>query len=506
MRRTLIALALVFALPTGVALAQTFGAVMTGSQEGPAPTSTPGIGNATVTFTDSTHINVTITVANLGSPINNFHIHELTPGSPTGPVVINLIGLGGTFVNGKMTGNFPVDAAVAARLIANPQNFYVNVHTVQFPGGAIRGFLTPVSGTIINYAAELRGSNEAPTPNSSTAFGSAFVTIDTAAQTVTWEVTTTGIASPTLAHIHGPGGNPGTAVGVFITFAANAAAIPGGRTKGSTSTASLDATNFAKLLNNPGEFYVNVHSTAFPGGEIRGQLVAAKEVDLGVAGKVGTFSTDVRVFNPSYDAATTALLEYFPQGTTANTNATNTMVVNIPARGAATLNDVTGASNLNASAGIGAIRVSSAGAINATSRIFSSVSGVAGTFGQFLPGILRGNALRRGVVPQLEQDAAFRTNVGFFNPNNAPVTVRLELRNEAGTLLSSSLQTFNALTHQQNLITTYFSGVDFTSQPKLTLSFDASAPIVVYAAVNDNTTSDSFVVVAQEDTGVAANQ
>src|SRR5947207_54381 len=151
MRRTLIALALVLFIPTGAVLAQTFGAVMTGSQEGPAPTSTPGIGNATVTFTDSTHINVTITVANLGSPINNFHIHEIqTPGSPTGPVVVSLITLGGTFVNGKMTGNFPIDPAVAARLLANPQNFYVNVHTVQFPGGAIRGFLTPVSGTIIN--------------------------------------------------------------------------------------------------------------------------------------------------------------------------------------------------------------------------------------------------------------------------------------------------------------------------------------------------------------------
>ena len=497
MRRTLMVFAILLLLPTASVFAQSFGAVMTGSQEGPAPTSTPGVGNATVTFTDATHINVTITVANLGSPINNFHIHELTPGAPTGPVVVNLIGLGGTFVNGKMTGTFPIDAAVATRLIANPQTFYVNVHTVQFPGGAIRGFLTPNSGTIINYAAELRGSNEAPTPNSSTAFGSAFVTIDTAANTVTWEVTTTGIASPTLAHIHGPGGNPGTAVGVFITFAGNAAAIPGGRTKGTVSTTSLDATNFAKLLNNPGEFYVNVHSTAFPGGEIRGQLVPAKEVDLGVAGKVGTFVTDVRVFNPSFDAATTALLEYFPQSTTANTNATNSLVVNIPARGTAVLDDVTGSSGLNAAGGIGAIRVSSANAINATSRIFSTSGG--GTFGQFLPGVPRSGALRRGVLTQLTNTADFRTNVGFFNPNNAAVTVRLELRNAANAVVASSLQTFQALAHQQNSIGTYFPGVDLSSQANLTLSFDASAPIDAYAAVNDNVSTDSFVVTAQED-------
>ena len=151
MRRTLIALALVLALPAGTVLAQTFGAVLTGSQEVP-PTTSPGFGNATVSFTDATHtnINVTITVSNLGSPISNFHIHG--PNGPAGTnanVAINLIGLGGTFVNNKMTGTFPIDAANAAALIAHPENFYVNVHTTQFPGGAIRGNLAPVSGTII---------------------------------------------------------------------------------------------------------------------------------------------------------------------------------------------------------------------------------------------------------------------------------------------------------------------------------------------------------------------
>jgi hypothetical protein len=505
MRRTLTTLALVLLVTSGTALAQTYGAVLTASQETP-PSTSSGFGNATVSFTDATHtqINVTITVSGLGSPINNYHIHEGALGT-AGPVRVNLIGLGGTFTNGKLTGTFPITATDATNLIAHPETFYVNVHTAQFPSGAIRGQLSPVSGTIIQYAADLRGSNEAPTPNSSTAFGSALVTIDTAAQTVTWEVTTSGIASPTLAHIHGPGGNPGTAVGVFINFATSAAQIPGGRTKGTASTSGLDQTNFNKLLTNPGEFYVNVHSTQFGGGEIRGQLVPAKEVDLGVSGKVGTFATDVRVFNPSYDAAASALLEYFPAGTTANTNAPNTMVVNIPPRGTATLNDVNGAASLNSGSGIGAIRVSSASAINATSRIFSTTSGT-GTFGQFLQGIPRAGALRRGVLPQLQNDTAFRTNVGFFNPNNAAVTVRLDLRNEAGTVVASSVQTFNALTHQQNSIGTYFPGVDVASQSKLTLSFDASAPIDVYAAVNDNATTDSFVVTAQEDTGVSANQ
>ena len=60
---------------SGSVFAQTLGAVLTPSQEVP-PCSGTGSGNATVAF-DSTHqnITVTITVANLGSPINAFHIH-----------------------------------------------------------------------------------------------------------------------------------------------------------------------------------------------------------------------------------------------------------------------------------------------------------------------------------------------------------------------------------------------------------------------------------------------
>ncbi|MCU1244829.1 MAG: hypothetical protein JWN02_739, partial [Acidobacteria bacterium] len=108
-RRSLVfAIVLTFGLFSAAASAQTLGAVLTGSQEVP-PTTSPGFGNFVGIF-DSTHANmtVTLTVANLGSPINGFHIHEKAPGSQNGSIVVNFQGLGGTFVNNKMTGTFPV--------------------------------------------------------------------------------------------------------------------------------------------------------------------------------------------------------------------------------------------------------------------------------------------------------------------------------------------------------------------------------------------------------------
>ena len=168
-----------------------------------------------------------------------------------------------------------------------------------------------------------------------------------------------GIVSPTLSHIHR--GAAGVSGQVIINFATSAAQIPNGHTSGSgslappLSTAAFQpATDIPALSNAITAFgyYINVHSTAFPGGEIRGQLQPAQELDIPVAGHVagisGTFISDVRVFNPSFDAATTALVEFFPAGPTSQV-AANSLAVNLPPRGTAILNDVAGASGLNVS-------------------------------------------------------------------------------------------------------------------------------------------------------------
>jgi len=516
MRRIAIVIALsIVSVTAATAFGQTLGAVLTGSQETP-PTSTPGFGNATVTF-DSTRTNITttITVANLGAPINNFHIHEGAAGV-AGPVVVNLIGLGGVFIGGSMTVTTPIAADVAQRMLANPGNFYVNVHTTQFPGGAVRGQLAYNSGGPVAYAAELRGSSEVP-PNASNAFGSAFVLLDLMNNTILWDVNTNGIASPMLSHIHRGGS---TVSGpVIINFATTTDQITGGRTKGSTTIAAQQTANLTPAdltalasASTASGYYVNVHSTAFPAGEIRGQLVPANEYDIAVAGRVTngigqTFVTDVRVFNPSYTQSATALLEYLTGGA----NAAASLAVNVPPRGTAVLDDIGGPLTLNVAGTVGALRVSSATQLAVTSRIYADLRNSGkGTLGQFVAAQPRASALRRGVVPQLSNHSAdlssgYRTNTGFFNPNASPVTVRMELRDNTGTLVATNILTLNAQSQQQNSIGTYFPGVDLSNAENLTLSFDANAPIFVYAAVNDNVSADSIYVPAQPDSGVAAN-
>ena len=498
--------------------AQTLGAVLTGASEVPA-NSNPGFGNATVTF-DSTreHIDVTITVTNLGSPINNFHIHEAPPGV-NGPVVVNLIGLGGTFVNGTMTGTFPIAADVAQRMIQNPSNFYVNVHTVALPGGAVRGPLAFVSGGTVTYAADLRASNEVPAAESN-ALGSAFVQFDPINGTIAWEAHTLGIASPTLAHIHrAPAGVNGP---VIINFATSAVQIPGGRTSGSgpvsaVQTANLQPSDLTALSSaaTASGYYVNIHSTAFPGGEVRGQLVPAHEYDIPIAGRVTngagqTYVTDVRVFNPSYTESAAALIEYFPAGLSDNAIAGTSIVINVGPRATSVLDDIAGPARLDVLGTTGALRVSSASELAVTSRIYIDLRPFEkGTLGQFVAAHPRSQALRRGVTPGLsnrtDAPVGFRTNLGFFNPNPSAVTVRLELRDHAGALVSQSTHTIAGQSQQQRPMASYFDA-DLEAVNNVTMSFDASAPIFVYAAVNDNVSGDSVLIAAQRDSGVASSQ
>jgi hypothetical protein len=502
LKRLIPFLALALLLGVSAAHAETFGAVLTGGQENP-PTGSAGIGTATVTL-DSAHTSITVVmfISGLTAAVSDAHIHEGVAGT-NGPVRIGLTP-GTNLVNGRMNVTLPIDKSRGDDIAANPGKYYLNVHTSTFPGGEIRGQLT-ANDDITKFVADLRGSNEVP-PNNSTVVGTALITIDSA-NNLTFDVSTPGIVNPTNAHIHGPNGAAGTNAGVFIGLFSQSNPFNNGRLRGVIPNA--DAAQIAQLKANPSNFYVNVHTAAIPGGELRGQLVAANEADIAVAGKVagalGTnFVTDVRIFNPSSTRAS-ALLEYFQTGLAANSNAAASLAVDIAPRGTAVLDDVNGASFLNMS-GTGGIRVTSATPIIVTSRIYNDQRAAGhGTFGQFVPGTTRAIQWRRGVLTQLANRAitanpeGSRTNIGFFNPNAATVNVRLELRGPDGALLGTGAVDLAALSQQQGAITAYFPGVDLENRAALTVTFDASAPVIGYASVVDNISGDQIFVTAQQD-------
>jgi hypothetical protein len=96
--------------------------------------------------------------------------------------------------------------------------------------------------------------------------GAATASLDTATKTLTWSVEYSGLSGPaTAAHIHGPA-DPGADAGVVVPFTGNLASpFKGSATLTDTQIAQLEA----------GKWYVNIHTAANKGGEIRGQLVHA---------------------------------------------------------------------------------------------------------------------------------------------------------------------------------------------------------------------------------------
>jgi hypothetical protein len=110
--------------------------------------------------------------------------------------------------------------------------------------------------------ATLDGKSEVPATTSS-GTGAADLDYDAASKKLSWKVTYSGLSGPaTAAHFHGPaeaGKNSGVAV-----------AIPNATSSPVEGSATLTDTQAADLL--AGKYYINIHTAANPGGEIRGQV------------------------------------------------------------------------------------------------------------------------------------------------------------------------------------------------------------------------------------------
>ena len=120
--------------------------------------------------------------------------------------------------------------------------------------------------TTFSYTATLSGVNEVPA-NISPGTGSASIVYDDVAATITVSVSFSGLTAPaTAGHIHGPADTAHNA-GVLFPFSGVPAAISGTIP---TQSFAISSTQVGYL--NTAQLYVNIHTSNFPGGEIRGQI------------------------------------------------------------------------------------------------------------------------------------------------------------------------------------------------------------------------------------------
>ena len=124
----------------------------------------------------------------------------------------------------------------------------------------------PAMAATEKFTADLTSTAVVP-PTASTASGTADVTFDTASKMLTWTVTYKGLTGkPTAAHFHGPaavGANAGPVVGLTGSLDSP---IKGSFTLNDKQASELEA----------GMWYLNVHTSKYADGEIRGQVVKAK--------------------------------------------------------------------------------------------------------------------------------------------------------------------------------------------------------------------------------------
>ncbi len=220
-----------------------------GSSEVP-PNASTASGSATASFNKSTKV-LTVTVTYSGLTVTDAHIHKGGAGV-SGPVVFPL-----TVTASPITfTSAPLTASQEAELMAH--EYYINLHTAANPTGEIRGQL--FQNNVISFYADLKGSNEVP-PNSSTASGNTIATFNKDTKILTVVTSYSGM-TVTAGHIHkGAAGSTGDAVFPFTTTASPIM----------FTSSALNAGQETDLMANL--YYVNLHSTAYPDGEIRGQLI-----------------------------------------------------------------------------------------------------------------------------------------------------------------------------------------------------------------------------------------
>ncbi|MCW7944298.1 hypothetical protein AAW14_20235 [Streptomyces hygroscopicus] len=170
------------------------------------------------------------------------------------------------------------DPQLAESLRSHPSDFYLNLHTKEFPGGAVRGQLIPVrhrvnpldiiNGTHLLALAD--GGQEVKVPGKKVGDpdGHAIAFVNAHGSSVDYSTAWVNITAPTFGHIHQGnfGVNGEVKVPLFTSeMPQNIFAVSG-------TVTGQDPALVSQIRRQPLGFYFNLHTGEFPDGAVRGQL------------------------------------------------------------------------------------------------------------------------------------------------------------------------------------------------------------------------------------------
>jgi len=241
-------------LPEGITVVV---ARLSGVQEVPAVNSSAS-GLAALTLDEANALlTAHVNTSGLGDASGS-HLHNAF-GGRNGPIEIGLIQDGSDPAH-WFAEEQALDAAQLAAILAG--GTYINVHSPTNPGGEIRGQIAPPPVEVL--FSDLSGDQEVPAVDSA-ARGIAASTVNRDTGTVTLHLNATGASDASASHIHtGAAGQNGPVLIALVQDMADS---------GHWSVVGAQLDNAGRASYEGGDLYVNLHTPANPGGEIRGQLV-----------------------------------------------------------------------------------------------------------------------------------------------------------------------------------------------------------------------------------------
>jgi hypothetical protein len=222
--------------------------------------------------------------------ITGLHLHKAAAGANGSVVIDSGISSTTTITDPDGRGNiFRVTEVTTSAgletltsLLADPTQFYINLHTTVNPGGAVRGQLEK---DVLNFMSLMTGAEEVPF-NPTTGTSNSLITLratrdvsgNITGGTTTFDLDYNFPGAHTFTGLHIHNQKIGVNGSVFINTGLSGTSPVvdedgvGNITREVTISGANALAAFTGLFENPDLFYVNIHTSIFPGGIIRAQL------------------------------------------------------------------------------------------------------------------------------------------------------------------------------------------------------------------------------------------